>query len=216
NVRSSGFEPADTTTYDRGQSYIKAKQAGRTFSRIRNVNVPSDTAGKISTDGSPDVQPIIKAIGDAFKPRYASITVDAVALGDDAGYSKLCTNSLDLIGTTRLPTDADKAACQKTNVQTMGLQLGINGVVLVVNGNNKFAACLTTDQIGKIFGADSQGKVKKWSDVSADFPATDLTLLTPSDGSSETDLLLDKSIKKVAPVQRTDVTEQNDDALYRA
>lgn len=98
----------------------------------------------------------------------------------------------------------------------MNLQLGINSVVIVVNGNNKFATCLTTDQIGKIFGVDSQGKVKKWSDVSPDFPATDLTILTPTDGAQETDLLLNKSIKKVAPIPRTDVTEQNDDALYRA
>jgi phosphate transport system substrate-binding protein len=162
------------------------------------------------------VQPIVKAISDAFKPRYANITVTAVALGDDAGYSKLCTNGLDLIGATRLLTDAEKATCQKANVQTMGLQVGINAVVIVVNGNNKFATCLTTDQLGKIFGVDSQGKVKKWSDVSSDFPSTDLTILTPEDGAQETDLLLDKSIKKVAPVLRTDVTEQKDDALYRA
>ncbi len=214
-VRSSGFEPADTTSYDRAQNYITTKQVGRTFSRIRSVNVPANTTGTITSDGSPDVQPIIKAIGDAFKPRYASITVTAIALGDDVGYSKLCSNGLDLIGTTRLPTDAETAACKKVNVQTMGVQLGINAVVVVVNGNNKFATCLTTDQIGKIFGVDSQGKVKKWSDVSSDFPATDLTILTPTDGSAVTDLLLLKSIKGIAPIPRTDVTEQNDDALYR-
>jgi phosphate transport system substrate-binding protein len=213
-VTNTGFVAASGTTYDRGLSYLKNKQTGRTFSRIQNVSVPPDQTGAISTDGSPAVFPIFKAVGDAFSPRYANIKVNPSAYGNEAGYRNLCASTVDMIGATRLPTDAEAAACQKNNIQTLRLQIGATGVVIVVNGNNKFAQCLTTDEIAKLFNSDSEGKVKKWSDVNPSFPATDLLILTPTDGAPETDLLLSKAVKAVAPVRRKDVTE-NSDALYR-
>lgn len=214
-VASSGFIAASDTTYDRGLNYLKSRQTGRTFSRIQNVTVPPDQTGAISTDGSAAVFPIFKAVGDAFSPRYANIKVNPTAYGNEAGYRNLCASTVDMIGATRPPTDAEASACQKNNVQTLTLQLGAEGVVVVVNDNNKLAQCLTTDQIGKLFNRDSEGKVKKWSDVDPSFPATDLLILTPPDGAPETDLLLSKSVKSVAPVRRKDVTD-NSDPLYRA
>ncbi len=214
-VTNTGFIAGSDTTYDRGLNYLKNRQTGRTFSRIQSVNVAADTTGAINTDGSAAVFAIFKAIGDAFTPRYKNIKVNPAAYGNEAGYRNLCSNTVDMIGATRPPTDAEASACQTNNVQTLRLQLGAQGVVVVVNGNNKFAQCLTTEQIGKLFSAESEGKVKKWSDVSPDFPATDILILTPPDGATETDLLLSKSLKAVAPVRRKDVTEHSD-PLYRA
>ncbi|MEP7288849.1 MAG: substrate-binding domain-containing protein [Chloroflexota bacterium] len=213
-ITSNGFVSASQTTYDRIQNYLATRQTGRTFSRIQSVNVPADTAGSVVADGSPDVFPILKAVSDAFKPRYDKITVNTTTFGNDIGYRKLCANGVDMIGATRKPSDAEAESCQKANVQTLRLNLGSSAVVLLVNGNNKFATCLTTDEIGKLFGIASQGKIMKWSDVNPAFPATDLLILTPTDGAAETDFLLNKSIKAVAPVRRQDTTE-NDDALYR-
>jgi phosphate transport system substrate-binding protein len=211
----SNFAPASQTTYDRGTNYLKIRQTGPTFSRIQSVNVPADTVGTITTDGSPDVFPVIKSISDAFSPRYTKITFTSSAAGDDKAYSRFCTNGVDMIGVTRLPTDDEKALCQKAQVDMIQLLLGNQAVVVVVNNNNKFATCLTTDQIWTLFGVDSEGKVKKWSDVSSDFPATDILIVAPTDGAAETDMLLDKSVKKVAPIRRADTTD-NDDPNYRA
>jgi len=212
---SSSLAPASPTTYDRGANYLKTRQTGPTFSRIQTVNVPADTVGNITSDGSPDVFPIFKAVSDAFSPRYAKIKLTSGAAGDDKAYSKFCANSVDMIGVTHLPTDDEKAACLKAQVDMIQLRLGREAVVVVVNNNNKFATCLTTDQLWTLFGLDSQGKVKKWSDVSSTFPATDILIVAPTDGAGETDMLLDKSVKKVAPLRRTDTTD-NDDPVYRA
>jgi phosphate transport system substrate-binding protein len=214
-VTNTGFVAASDTTYDRGLNYIKNKQVGRTFSRIASVNVPPDTAGNITTDGSPAIFPIFKAVSDAFAPRYTGIKLTPNGYGNDAGYRNLCAGTAEIIGVSRLPTDVEATACQTANVQTLRVSLGAHAVVVLVNSNNKFAACLTTEQLGKLFSLDSENKVKKWSDVSAEFPATDLTILTPSEGVTETDLLLSKAIKAVAPVRRKD-TVDNSDPLYRA
>lgn len=214
-VTSKGFILADDTTYTRDRNYITAKQAGRTFSRIQSVNVSPDTQGTVTVDGAPVAAPALKAVTDAFQPRYTKITVKTAAFGDDAGYRKLCAGSVDIIGATRPLTDAEMTACTNNKVQPLRLSLGANGVVLLVSNKNTFATCLTTAQIATLFGAASDGKVKKWSDVDAKFPATDLLLLTPAYGSNATDLLLLRTVKGVAPLRRHDTTE-NDDALYRA
>ncbi len=218
-VTANGFIAADTTSYTRDQSYLTAKQAGRTFSRIQSVNIPADTAGTITADGSPVISQILKDVTTAFQPRYTKITVTPTAFGNDEGFSKLCSGTVDMIGATRPPTADETASCKKNNIQTLPLTLGAQGVVLLVNAGNTFSTCLTLDEIGKLFSAPADGsasKVKTWSDVNSKFPATDLLILTPADGSSATQMILDDSVKgTIAPLPRRDTTS-NDDPLYRA
>ena len=214
-VTAAGFGTASTTSYTRDQTYLDSKQTGRTFSRIQAVNVAADTAGTLTVNGSPAAFASIKAESDAFAPRYSKITLTQTPYGNDAGFAKLCAGVADLIGATRVPTAAETTACTANQISPIKLTLGSDAVVLMINAGNTFAACLTTDQIAKLFGAAADGKVKKWSDVSDQFPATDLLILTPADGSLTTDLLVSKTVAGIAPLPRTDTTA-NDDPLYRA
>ncbi len=214
-VTGANFTPADPTVYTRDQTYLTAKQTGRTFSRIQSVNIAADTAGTIKVNGSPAAFDAIKAVSDAFQPLYTKITLTQTPFGNDSGCRNVCAGGVDLIGATRLPTDAETSQCKANSINPIQLTLGAQGVVLLINAGNTFATCLTTDQLGKLFGIASDSKVKKWSDVDSKFPATDLLLLSPNDGDLMTDLLITKTVKGVAPLARTDMT-QNSDPLYRA
>jgi phosphate transport system substrate-binding protein len=214
-VTAAGFGTASATSYTRDQNYLNSKQIGRTFSRIQAVNVPADTAGTLTVNGAPAAFASIKAVADAFNPRYSKIVVTQTTYGNDAGFAKLCAGGVDLIGATRAPSAAESAACSANQITPIKLTLGSDAAVLMVNAGNTFASCLTTDQLAKLFGAAADGKVKKWSDVSDQFPATDLLILTPTDGSLTTDLLITKVATGVAPLPRFDTT-QSDDPLYRA
>ena len=214
-VTAAGFGTASATTYTRDQTYLDSKQTGRTFSRISAVNVAADTSGTVTVSGSPAAFASIKAVADAFAPRYSKITITQTPYGNDTGISQLCVGAVDIIGATRALTPAETSACAANKITPIKLTLGSDAVVLMVNGGNTFATCLTTDQLAKLFGAAADGKVKKWSDVSDQFPATDLLILTPADGSLTTDLLINKVVGGVAPLPRFDTTS-SDDPLYRA
>jgi phosphate transport system substrate-binding protein len=158
----------------------------------------------------------LKAINDGFTPRYSKVQVLTPAFqGDDAAYKKLCTNALDVMAAGRPMNEGEVTNCKNNNVTVLTLPLAAEATVLMVNSKATFAECLTLDQIAKLLGADATDKVKKWSDVDAKFPATDLLILSPTDGSTATDLLITKSIKGIAPLPRRDTTE-NADAAYRA
>jgi len=214
-VTTAGFTPANETDYTRDQTYLAAQQTGRTFSRISSVNIPATTTGAVTIDGAPELHDALTALGTGFQPLYGKIALTQTLFGNDEGFQKLCAGSIDLSAATRLPTADETAACQKTGITPLPLTLGTSGVVLLINPKNTWATCLTLDQIAKLFGIAADGKVKKWSDVDAKFPATDLLILSPADGDQTTDLLILKSVKGTAPVARTDMTV-NADPLYRA
>lgn len=214
-VRDSGFVQASETIYDRGVSYVANKQVGRTFSRIQSVNIPAETTGTVTVDGSPALLTALRSVSSSFQPRYARITVNTNLYGDDAGFRKLCLNTVDIIGSTRAQNDAEAQACQNLNVQTLRLNVGQRAVVAVVNSANTFAACLKGDEIGKVFG--NAATATTWKQVNDSFPETPILALVPTLGAPETDLLLNKTqAGQVSPTRRLkDVTESGD-ALYRA
>jgi phosphate transport system substrate-binding protein len=214
-VRESGFVQASETIYDRGVTYVTTKQVGRTFSRIQSVNIPAETTGTVTLDGSPALLTALRSVSSSFQPRYSRITVNTNLFGDDAGFRKLCLNTVDVIGSTRAQNDAEAQACQNLNVQTLRLNIGQRAVVAVVNANNTFAACLKSDEVGKIFG--SAGTATTWKQVNDSFPETPILALVPTLGAPETDLLLNKTqAGQISPTRRLkDVTESGD-ALYRA
>lgn len=214
-VRDSGFVTGSITTYDRGLSYINNKTTGRTFSRIQSVQIPAETAGTVTIDGSPALYSVLQQVNAGFIPRFTGIKVAATTFGDVAGFRKLCTNGADLIAAVRQPTDAENQACQTVGVQKLELSIGARGVVVVVNSANSFALCLKSAEIVKLFGAEA--KSKTWKDVNESFPATPLLLTVPVAGAAETDLLLKAAQPDaIAPFRRSvDVTE-NGDPLYRA
>lgn len=215
-VTTRGFAAANDTAYARGRTYLENKQAGRTFSRIQAVNIAADQQGQILLGGAAGAQPILKALAESFTPRYSRIQVQSTNFfGDAAGYQKLCNNALDIVSAGRLPNDAETAICKTNNIKTLSLTLGAEATAILINGKNTFAECLTLDQLSKLVGVESDGKVKKWSDVDPKFPATDLLVVAPADGNSATDLLLTKAVKGVGPLPRRDVTT-SDDTAYRA
>jgi phosphate transport system substrate-binding protein len=214
-VRDSGFVQASETIYERGTAYVNTKQAGRTFSRIQSVNIPAETTGTVTVDGSPALFNVLRSVNGSFQPRYASITVNTSMFGDDAGFRKLCLNTVDVIGTTRPQSETEAQACQNLNIQTLRLNVGYRAAVVAVNSANSFAQCLKGEEIGKLFGSGATATT--WKQVNDSFPETPLLALVPELGAAETDLVLKKALPgQVAPTRRLEGVTENNDALYRA
>ena len=213
-VRETNFTAASDALYARGQNYVQTRRTGRTFSRLQAVRIPADTAGAVVIDGSPDVFSTLSAINAPFTPRYTRITFTTAAYGNAAGYRKLCAGAADVIGATRPATEAEAAACQTANIQTLQIPLGYEALVVLVSGKNTFAKCLSLENLDRVFNA--KYTPKQWSGVAQGFPDLDILPLTPEAGSPEIDFLLARSSNgAVAPLLRADVTA-NRDALFRA
>ncbi|GAB4552162.1 MAG: PstS family phosphate ABC transporter substrate-binding protein [Anaerolineae bacterium] len=211
-VSQAQYVTASDVIYARGESYISEKRTGRTFSRLQSVKVAADTAGVISIDGSPRLAGLFNDLNATFTPRYNAITFTVKPLGDANGYSALCNNRADVIGVTREPTAEESAACQTANIQTLRVPLGLQAAVVVVNGENPPARCLSLENLSRVF--EAKFSAKKWSEVAQGLPETDLLVLTPTAGDLTLDHFMSSISTQIAPIVRYDVVE-NADPLYR-
>jgi phosphate transport system substrate-binding protein len=109
----------------------------------------------------------------------------------------------------------DVTNCEANNIATLTSDIGSQAVVLVANADTSFLSCLSIDQLATIWAATADEAAQQWSDVDGSFDDLDMTLFASSEGGDYTDLLLAKSAGIDLPI-RADVTEFNDDPLYRA
>lgn len=211
-VSQAQYVTASDVIYARGESYISEKRAGRTFSRLQSVKIAADTAGVISIDGSPRLAGLFNDLNATFTPRYSAITFSIKSLGDANGYAALCNNRADVVGVTREPTAEEANACQTANIQTLRVPLGLQATVLVINGENPPARCLSLENLSRVF--EAKYSAKKWSEVAQGLPEIDLLVLTPTAGDLTLDSFMSSISPEIAPIVRYDVVE-NADPLYR-
>jgi phosphate transport system substrate-binding protein len=213
-VRTANYTLATAILYDRGASYLTEGRTGRTFSRIQTVDVPANVQGVVNLNGSSVVFPLVRSLNDTFTPRYSGVTINATGFGNEVGYRALCSDAVDMIGATRLATEAEAEACQAAGIQTLVVPIGYKAMTVLVSAENTFAQCFSLDDVRTIFSAATSPT--RWSDVDPDFPELELLTITPRSGAIDTDFVLARVAgEDIAPVRRQDAVE-NDSAQYRA
>jgi phosphate transport system substrate-binding protein len=137
--------------------------------------------------------------------------------GETAASEAFCSgdSEIDILALSE-PLSSDlQATCEENNVTYLDFELGKQAVVLLGNADDAFTECLTADQVRTIWAATSTDTVTKWNQVNDSFPEQDIYTFAPSLGTSDlADLFLKQSGNPVLPL-RTDITERNNDPLYR-
>ncbi|HRE46878.1 MAG TPA: substrate-binding domain-containing protein [Aggregatilineales bacterium] len=213
-IQDATYTTAGSLLYERGRKNLETKTAGRTYSRIQRLNIAADTVGTVNIGGSAAIFTLMKTVNNTFTPRFTGVVLNYKTLGNDRAYSDLCASAVDVAAVTRTPGETETNACQTAGVQTLQLKVGYEGIVVLVNGENTFATCLTLEEVGKLFGAKTAPK--QWSEVRAAFPTSTILPILPKLDAPEGDLLMTRAVKdQVAPAIRQDGVT-NADPLYRA
>ena len=135
---------------------------------------PSQAAveGTVTVDGSSTVFPISEAVAEEFKAAQPGVNVTVAESGTGGGFKKFCAGETDINDASR-PIKADDAAegtaCQTNGVTWVELQVGIDGLTVVVNPENTWVTCLTLAQLAIIYGPDSPENLS-WKAVDPSFP----------------------------------------------
>jgi phosphate transport system substrate-binding protein len=152
---------------------------------------PSQAAltGTITIDGSSTVYPITEAVTEEFNKVQPGVEVNVSESGTGGGFTKFCNDETDINDASR-PIKADDAkegaACKTKNISYVQLQVGIDGITVVVNKDNSFVTCLTVDQLKKIYGKDSPENLT-WNQVDPSFPNQPVVRFMPGADSGTFD-----------------------------
>ena len=72
--------------------------------------------------------------------------------GTGGGFERFCRGETDLSNASRPIKDEEATACKDKGVEYVEFQVANDALTVVVNKDNDWATCLTTEQLAKIWG----------------------------------------------------------------
>jgi phosphate transport system substrate-binding protein len=168
-------------------------------------------SGAIEIDGSSTVGPLTTAAAEAFRAEQPDVNVTVGVSGTGGGFERFCAGETDISNASRPIDEAEEAPlCADAGIEYTEFQVGVDALTVVVNAENDWVTCLTTEQLKKIWEPSAEGKVTNWNQVDPSFPDQELVLAGPGTDSGTFDYFTDE-INGEEGASRTDYTASEDD-----
>jgi phosphate transport system substrate-binding protein len=168
----------------------------------------SGLSGRIQADGSSTVAPLATLAAERFGGENRDVRVTVGVSGTGGGFERFCAGETDISDASRPIKDEEKAVCEQKGIDYTELQVANDALTVVVNPDNDWATCLTTDQLKTIWQPGS--KAKTWTDVDPSFPGEELKLYGPGTDSGTFDYFTDE-INGEEGASRSDYSASEDD-----
>jgi phosphate transport system substrate-binding protein len=168
----------------------------------------ADLTGSVRVDGSSTVAPLSSVAAELFGEEAPKVNVTVGTSGTGGGFEKFCNGETDANDASRPIKDSEKEACAANNVEFTELQVAVDALTVVVNTENTWAKCLTTDELKKMWEPGST--INNWSQVRSGFPDVELKLFGAGTDSGTFDYFTDVIVGEEG-ASRTDYNPSEDD-----
>lgn len=121
-----------------------------------------DLSGSVRIDGSSTVAPLTEAVAEEFMAENSGVRVTVGTSGTGGGFEKFCAGETDISDASRAIEPEEEEACKKDGVKFEELTVATDALTVMINNENP-VSCLTVDQLGAIWGPDSE--VSNWSEI---------------------------------------------------
>jgi phosphate transport system substrate-binding protein len=108
---------------------------------------------------------------------------------------------------------SEAAKCHDAGVGYIQFLVANDGISLVVNKNNTWATCLTTNELKKVW--DKGSKVDSWRDVRSSFPDVPLRLFGPGTDSGTFEFFTERINQKARQSRSDYLASEDDNVLVR-
>ena len=167
-----------------------------------------DLSGRIEADGSSTVGPYTTAAAEQFQASEPGVQITVGVSGTGGGFERFCRGETDISNASRPIKDEEAAICTDKGVEYVEFQVANDALTVVVNKDNDWVTCLTTDQLKKIWGPGS--KVNNWNQIDPAFPDQKLSLFGPGTDSGTFDYFTGE-INGEEGASRSDYSASEDD-----
>jgi phosphate transport system substrate-binding protein len=166
-------------------------------------------SGRVEADGSSTVGPLTTLAAEQFQQDNPDVQVTVGISGTGGGFERFCAGETDISDASRpIKEDEEVPVCQKAGIEYTEFQVAVDALTIVVNSENDWIDCITTEQLNKIW--EPKSKIKNWNQVDPSFPDQKLTLAGPGTDSGTFDYFTDE-INGEEGASRSDYTASEDD-----
>jgi phosphate transport system substrate-binding protein len=182
-----------------------------------DTTTTDELSGDVIVDGSSTVGPLTTAAAEAYRQEQPNVNVEVGIAGTGGGFERFCAGETDISNASR-PIDEEEEApvCADAGIEYADYQVATDALTVIVNPENDWVTCLTTDQLKAIWEPEAEGKIMSWNQVDPSFPDEPLTLSGPGTDSGTFDYFTDE-INGEEGASRTDYNaSENDNVIVQA
>lgn len=173
-----------------------------------NTEDDDKLAGSVEVDGSSTVYPVSEAVAEEFNKLYPNVRVNVGVSGSGGGFKRFVNGETDISDASRPIRENEAAEAEENGIHYVELRIGTDGLSVIVNNDNDFVDCLTTDELKQIWEPGSE--IDNWSQVRKGFPDQRLRLYGPDTDSGTFDYFTEELMGE-AQLSRADYTASADD-----
>lgn len=167
--------------------------------------------GNVVADGSSTVFPVTEAAAAAFRKDFPNVNVTVAVSGTGGGFKRFVKGETDLSNASRPIRPDEFAEAKKNGVQFIELPVALDGLSVVVNPKNDWAAQLTVDQLRAIYLED--GTARKWKDLDPAWPDQPIKVYSPGTDSGTFDFFKEVVVPKGKGFRSDMSTSEDDNVL---
>jgi phosphate transport system substrate-binding protein len=164
----------------------------------------------VKVDGSSTVYLITEAVAEDFQHANKDIKVTVGNSGTGGGFKKFVRGETDVSDASRPILAAEMKLAKENGIEYLELPIAFDALTVVVSTKATWVDTMTVAELKKLWEPAAQGKVTKWSDVRAGWPAEKIELYGPGTDSGTFDYFTEAVVGK-AKSSRTDFTASEDD-----
>ncbi|MGH2943854.1 MAG: PstS family phosphate ABC transporter substrate-binding protein [Solirubrobacteraceae bacterium] len=169
-----------------------------------------DLSGTIRIDGSSTVQPIAEAATELFNGEAPNVNITVGGAGTGDGFKRFCRGETTISDASRAIEPDELADCKKSGVEPVEVQVGIDGLSVVVNKDLAIPNdCITVAQLKKLLAP--RAKVANYKELGAGFPDQKVAFFTPGTESGTYDYFTEAVLETDAEQRTKDVQTSADD-----
>jgi len=167
-------------------------------------------SGSVNIDGSSTVGPMTSAASELFRKDNPDVQITVGESGTGGGFEKFCAGETDMNDASRPIEDDEASACEKGGVTYQEMVVANDALTVVVNKENTWATCLTTDQLKAIW--EPKSDITNWNQVDPSYPDEKLALFGPGTDSGTFDYFTSE-ITGEEGASRTDYSPSENDNI---
>ncbi len=143
--------------------------------------------GTILIDGSSTVAPITSAVAEEYQKVNPDVRVPVGISGTGGGFKKFCAGETDISNASRPIKESEAELCAQQGIEYIELPIAFDGLAVMVNPANEFVACLTVEELKRMWEPAAEGVVMSWAQIREGFPDQPLALYGPGTDSGTYD-----------------------------
>ena len=165
-------------------------------------------SGMVAIDGSSTVFPISEAMAEEFQIAHPGVRVTVGISGTGGGFKKFCAGETDISDASRPIKPSEIDLCAENGIEAIEIPVAWDGLTVVRNPSNDWAACMTVDELARLWQPGST--IQRWNQIRPEWPDEEIVLYGPDTDSGTFDYFTEAIVGE-EDASRDDYTASADD-----